>query len=141
MIILQVNNIPLLSWFSKQSIHENVSLKSLLFYLYLLRPRLIYIFVCAVSHVQLFVTPGTGPHQVSLSMRFSRQEYCSRSPFPTPGESSQQRDQTHVSCVPCIDRQVHCMYCSGRKETFTILKEKDEVDSTTHSLNKRQALE
>ena len=33
------------------------------------------------------------------------------------------------------------MCCPRRKETFTILKEKDEVDSTAHSLTKMQALE
>ena len=43
--------------------------------------------VCAQSrgHVQLFVAPGTVTRQVSLPMKFSRQEYCSRGPFPTPG--------------------------------------------------------
>ena len=33
-----------------------------------------------------------------LSMGFSRQEYWSGLPFPSPGESSQPRDQTQVSC-------------------------------------------
>ena len=44
--------------------------------------------VCVLSqrgHVQLFVAPGTVTRQVSLPMKFSRQEYCSRGPFPTPG--------------------------------------------------------
>ena len=27
-------------------------------------------------------------------------------PFPTPGEPSRPRDQTHVSCVSCTARQV-----------------------------------
>ena len=93
------------------------------------------------SGVRLFVTPGTGPQQAPLSMRFSRQEYWSRSPFPPPGESSPPRDQTCVSCVSCIDRQLLCMCCPGRNETFAVLKEKDEVDRITHSLTKMQALE
>ena len=33
--------------------------------------------------VQLFVTPWAAAHQVPLSMKFSRQEYESRLPFPT----------------------------------------------------------
>ena len=33
---------------------------------------------------QLFVTPGTVAHQASLSMGFSRQEYWSGLPFPSP---------------------------------------------------------
>ena len=36
------------------------------------------------SHVQLFVTPWTVALQVPLSMRFSRQEYWSGLPFPSP---------------------------------------------------------
>ena len=38
------------------------------------------------SHVQLFATPWTVPHQAPLSMQFSRQEYWSRLPFPSPGD-------------------------------------------------------
>ena len=37
------------------------------------------------SHVQLFVAPRTVAHQAPLSMGFSRQQYWSRLPFPTPG--------------------------------------------------------
>ena len=39
-----------------------------------------------LSHVQLFVTPWTVDHQAPLSMEFSRQEYWSGLPFPTPGD-------------------------------------------------------
>jgi len=38
-----------------------------------------------LSHVQLFVTLWTKARQVPLSMEFSRQEYWSGLPFPTPG--------------------------------------------------------
>ena len=37
------------------------------------------------SRVQLFATPWTVAHQASLSMGFSRQEYWSGLPFPSPG--------------------------------------------------------
>ena len=40
----------------------------------------------AQSLSQLFVTPWTVAHQVPLSMEFSRQEYWSRLPFPSPGD-------------------------------------------------------
>ena len=43
---------------------------------------------CALSHIQLFATPWTVPHQAPLSMGFSRQEYWSGLPFPTPGDLS-----------------------------------------------------
>ena len=36
------------------------------------------------------MTPWTVAHQAPLSMGFSRQEYCSRLPFPTPGDLSDQ---------------------------------------------------
>ena len=38
------------------------------------------------SHVQLFATPWTVAHQAPLSMKFSRQEYWSGLPFPSPGD-------------------------------------------------------
>ena len=41
--------------------------------------------VCMLSHVRLFVTPWTVAHQAPLSMGFSRQEYWSGLPFPSPG--------------------------------------------------------
>ena len=40
--------------------------------------------VCVLSHVQLFVTPQTVAYQAPLSMGFSRQEYWSGLPFPSP---------------------------------------------------------
>ena len=39
-----------------------------------------------LSHVQLFAIPLTVARQASLSMRFSRQEYWSGLPFPSPGD-------------------------------------------------------
>ena len=46
--------------------------------------------LCTHSHeslslVQLFVAPWTVAHQAPLSMGFSRQEYWSGLPFPSPG--------------------------------------------------------
>ena len=42
--------------------------------------------VCVLSCIQLFAAPWTTAHQVPLSMQFSRQEYWSGLPFPTPGD-------------------------------------------------------
>ena len=39
-----------------------------------------------LSRVRLFVTPWTIAHQTPLSMGFSRQEYWSGLPFPSPGD-------------------------------------------------------
>ena len=41
--------------------------------------------VKSLSHVRLFVTPWAVAHQASPSMGFSRQEYWSGLPFPSPG--------------------------------------------------------
>ena len=42
--------------------------------------------VKSLSRVQLFVIPYTVAHQAPLSMEFSRQEYWSGLPFPSPGD-------------------------------------------------------
>ena len=39
-----------------------------------------------LNHVQLFATPWTGAYQAPLYMGFSRQEYQSGLPFPSPGD-------------------------------------------------------
>ena len=41
-----------------------------------------------LSRVRLFATSWTVDYQTSLSMEFSRQEYWSGLPFPTPGDLS-----------------------------------------------------
>ena len=42
--------------------------------------------VASLSHVWLFVTPWTIAHQAPLPMEFSRQEYWSGLPVPSPGD-------------------------------------------------------
>ena len=60
--------------------------------------------MCVLSHfscVQLFATPGTVAHQVSLSMGFSRQEYWSRLPCPPPGDLPDPgiKLESYISCI------------------------------------------
>ena len=55
---------------------------------------------CVLSHlsrVQFFAALWIVAHQTPLSMEFSRQECWRGLPYPLSGESSQPRDQTHVS--------------------------------------------
>ena len=40
----------------------------------------------SLSRARLFATPWTVAHQARLSMGFSRQEYWSGLPFPSPGD-------------------------------------------------------
>ena len=53
-------------------------------YFLLIRPRLWVL--SRFSHVQHFVTPGTGDRQAPLSMGFSKQECWSGLSFPSPGD-------------------------------------------------------
>ena len=39
-----------------------------------------------LSHVRLFATPWTVAYQAPLSMQFSRQDYWSGLPIPSPGD-------------------------------------------------------
>ena len=60
---------------------------------------------CVLSHfscIQPFATLWTIAHQAPLSMGFSRREYWSGLLCPSPGR----RDQTCVTYVSCIRRQV-----------------------------------
>ena len=53
----------------------------------------------SLSCIRLFATSWTVAYQAPLSIEFSRQEYWSGLPIPSPGESSQSRDQTQVSWI------------------------------------------
>ena len=58
-------------------------------------------------------------------MDYSRQEYWSLLPFPTPRGSSQPRDRTLISCVSCIGRQIlyhSCRVGSPRGRQWPLLK-------------------
>ena len=48
----------------------------------------VWVSVCLLSCVQCSVIPWTVAPQAPLSMGFSRQDYWSRLPFPTPGDLS-----------------------------------------------------
>ena len=66
------------------------------------------------SPIRLFDTPWTITRQAPLFMEFSKQECCTGLPFPTPGESSWPRNQTCVSCISYIGRQI--LYYSATRE-------------------------
>ena len=46
---------------------------------------ILYMCVCMLNHVRLFLIPWTAACQAPLSMEFTRQEYWSRWPFSSPG--------------------------------------------------------
>ena len=49
-------------------------------------PPVVFCSVKSLSRVRLFATPWTVAHQACLSMGFSRQDYWSGVPFPSPGD-------------------------------------------------------
>ena len=51
-------------------------------------PKKVKVKVELLSRVRLFATPWTVTHQAPRSMGFSRQEYWSGLPFPSPGDLS-----------------------------------------------------
>ena len=48
------------------------------------------------SRVRLFATPWTVAHQAPLSMGFSRQEYWSEWPLPSPGDLLDSLDGCYI---------------------------------------------
>ena len=53
--------------------------------------------VKSLSHVWLFAIPGTIDHQTPLSMEFSRQEYWSGLPFPSPEDLHNPGAELHIA--------------------------------------------
>ena len=78
----------------------------------------IYLHMCVLSHVQLFATLGTVAHQVPLSTGFSRQEYWSGLPFPSPGYLPHPGFEPCLLCLLCL---LHCrrtLYCWATGEAL-----------------------
>ena len=58
---------------------------------------------CSVAQLCLTpVTPWTVSHQAPLSMEFSRQEYWSELPFPTPGDVCDPRIELESPLSPAL---------------------------------------
>ena len=98
--------------------------------------------------VQLFVTLWTIAHQVPLSMGILQARILEWVAMPSFRGSSQPRDQTHISYVSCIDRQV-CFFflplVPPGKPTLTIppkkkkeLKKKNMKIQNIQEMSRRQ---
>ena len=55
------------------------------------------------NHVQLFATLWTVAHEALLSLGFSKQEYWSGLPFPSPMHESEKVKVKAVSCVQLFE--------------------------------------
>ena len=54
-----------------------------------------------LSHIQFLVNPWTAAHQAPPSMGFSRQEYWSGVPLPSPWTSAKQFSKMVLHCIFC----------------------------------------
>ena len=61
--------------------------------------------VKSLSRVRLFATPWSAAHQAPPSMGFSRQEYWSGVPSPSPDDSTDVQKQTKLTCAAWLLRQ------------------------------------
>ena len=73
----------------------------------------IYVKVKLLSHVRLFVTPRTVAYQVPPSMGFSRQEYWSGLPFPSPGDLPDPEIEVRVLQASCGEPEVSTLHLGG----------------------------
>ena len=89
---------------------------------------------CLFSCVRFFATLWTIARQASLSMGFSRQEYCSGLPCPPPGDLLDPGIKPISLYISCIGRQVLYHWChqgSPSKGDSVRIKRKlplDDVD-------------
>ena len=70
----------------------------------------------SLSHVQLFVNPWTVACQAPRSMGFSRQEYWSGLPFPSPRDLPNPGDNPHL--LHCRQILYHCATWEALKEYY-----------------------
>ena len=83
-------------------------------------------FVCSVTQSCPILCDPMDCSSPDSSMEFSGQEYWSGLPFPSPGESSQPRDQT---CISCIGRQIRYHWATW--ETSILSCKMRVISSTT----------
>ena len=85
-------------------------------------------------------------HLVPLSMEFSRQEYPSGLPFPSPGDLPGPRDQTCISYISCLGKEIlyhgaHIITAYAReKKTAHILWQKISCASYSRAPNEVRPL-
>ena len=72
--------------------------------------------VKSLSCVRLLATPWTAAYQAPLSVGFSRQEYWSGLPLPSPinGLQTPQKQESHVLCSPLY----YSWYVAGNQKIF-----------------------
>ena len=98
----------LLALLKSQAFSFLVSLSPLVMMFLVLRHLIII--MKSLSCVRLFVTPWTVAHEAPPSMEFSRQEYWSGLPFPSPGDLANPGIEPgsptlQADVLPCLSHQ------------------------------------
>ena len=93
----------------------------------------------SLSRVQLFATPWMVAHQVPLTMEFSRQEYGSGLPFPSPGDLPNigiepQSRALQVASLPSEPQMSLALKCSLCPRSVIVLRNDVECPQCTHFL-------
>ena len=81
----------------------------------------LYTYLCALGHVWFFATPLTVDHQAPLSMEFSRQDYWSRLPFPSPGDLPDPGIELMFPASPALVGGFSTTVPPGKKVSILIL--------------------
>ena len=87
------------------------------------------------------MAPWTVAHQTPLSMGFSRQEYGSGLPFPSPGDLPNPGIElmSHVSCIG--RRFLYCCVCAKSFQKCPTLCDPMEYNSSVHGILQARILE
>ena len=91
--------------------------------LYFIYPRFV---LCHVfSHVWFLVTPRTVAHQAPLSIAFSRQEYWSGLPFPSPGDLPDPEIDPRTLCLLRCRRVLYLLSHQGSLYIYIYIYKQD----------------
>ena len=82
-----------------------------------------------LSHIQLFVAPWTIAQQVPLPVEFSRQEYWSGLPFPTPQDLPDPGIEPVTLVSPALAGRFFTTSTTWEAPNiYKIIYKKDEID-------------
>ena len=84
----------------------------------------------SLSHVRLFATPWTVAHQAPLSIGFSRQEYWSGLPFPSPGDLPNPGIEPRS---PALQADTLTSETPGKSLVMALLNHKKEENTAVHN--------
>ena len=78
-----------------------------------------------LSHVRFFATPWTTAYKAPLSTEFSRQEYWSGLPFPSPGDL---HNPGIKPGSPALEADALQSEPSGKLKSINVFKKKEEKE-------------